>query len=538
MESGSNQLIPSPNKNQTIIKYSIILIFILAFGIRLYKINTHPLVAYPIKQYHCALFAQSYFYESQKHIEAPGKRSSIVYRKSRRIREPRIMEHLAYLGYQLIGEEQIWIPRLLSVLFWMFGGVLIYRLAITFFDHKGALFSLLFYFFLPFGINISQSFIPEALMTMFYIWSILMVFRYYQVPNKTNLIYAALISGVAILIKFIVIFPIFGGFIFLGIYKKGFKKFVFNVHTIQFFFISLIMGLVYYAYRLLFHYSLKGGLAQVYLPDLLFTSFFWKGWLQQISKVTGLIPFFLAILCFFKLRDRTVKALVLGMLSGYFFYGIIFIYTTATHDYYQIALFPIVVILLGQISKLVEGRVKIPFVQKKIGLSLVFSLLTLFIVVFSLVYNFYFLNHSTENKAKWPSILLCGNQFAYFSNNRIGPEIIAHAREIGEAVKHSTRTIILSGAYGIPLMYFGGFYGKSWPTMDDFWYNRLRGIPEPNATGRFNEYFGKVDPEYFIVHDKQLLDEQPGLKAFLKKRFTLIKEARDYMIFKIIKIKG
>jgi len=534
MEPESNQLIQSLSKKQSITTYSIILIFVLAFGIRLFRINTHPLVFHPIKQYRSALFARSYFYESQKHIEFWKKNPSLTYRKSRGIKEPRILEYLAFFGYKLTGEEQIWIPRLLSVVFWMLGGLLVYILVKKMFNQTGSLFSLLFYFFLPFGINISQSFIPEALMTLFYIWSILIIFRYYQVPNRRNLIYAALVSGVAILIKLIVVFPIFGGFVFLGIRKHGLKKFVFNSHTIQFFFMSLVMGVFYYVYHILFMSALRSDLIKDFIPRLLGTSFFWKGWIQQIGKVTGLIPFILGIFCFFTVKDKTVRVLFLGLLSGYFFYGIIFIYSTATHDYYQIAIFPIVIIMLGQIGKLIERRKKFKFFQKEFTLFPILFSFTILIVIFSLIYNFHFLNNSTENKSKWSSLLLCGNQFAYFSNNRIEPEIIVHAWEIGKAVEHSTKTIILSRAYGNPLMYYGNFYGKAWPTEDDFWHRRLRGIPKLNAAERFNKHFNKFNPHYFIVHEKWLLNEQPDLHEFLNNRFYKIKDTQDYVIFKIL----
>jgi len=277
MESGTDQLTQSISKRQSIITLLIILIFVLAFGIRLFRINAHPLVFQPIKQYQSAQIARSYFYESQKDINEQRKKSSAIYRRSRGIREPRIMEYLASFGYKIMGAEQIWIPRVLSVVFWMIGGLLVYLLVKKIFNQTGSVFSLLLYFFLPFGINISQSFMPEALMTLFYIWSILLIYRYYQEPGNRNLIYAALVSGVAILIKLIVVFPIFGGFVFLGIRKCGLKKFFYQAQIIQFFLITSIIGVGYYVYHFLFHSALKGGFVQVCIPDLLFTAFFRKG---------------------------------------------------------------------------------------------------------------------------------------------------------------------------------------------------------------------------------------------------------------------
>lgn len=531
MISGSNHLNQTRHKKQ--ITIIIIFIFILAFGIRLYRINDHPLVFHPIKQYHSALIARAIYLEFQKNIKSLEKNPPLAYRNAARFKEPKVIENLAVLGYKLSGGEHIWIPRLISVIFWIFSGLLIFLLVKMLFNSIGAIFSLLFYLFLPFGINISQSFIPEPLMTMFFIGSILMIVQYYNAPNNCNLIFAALVSGLAILIKFIVLFPIFGGFIFLGIQKKGLKKFLLNIHSYEFFLITFFSGILYYLYQVIFHSTLKGNLSSIVIPNLFFTSFFWKGWLQQIGKVTGLIPFFLSVFCFFTTRNQTIRALILGLFSGYFFYGIIFLYATATHDYYHMALFPIVIIMLGQIGKLIEKKFSTKFIKNICCPLPLFSLLIFVIIFFSLLYNFQFQNKSTEDKAKWLSYFLCGNQFAYFSNNRINAKIISNSLEIGEAVKHSTKTIILSNAYGKPLMYYGHFYGKAWPTGDDFWHRRLKGIPRLDASQYFDKYFKKFNPEYFIIHDKQLLERQPDLSEFLLRRFSKIKDTQDYIIFKI-----
>jgi hypothetical protein len=76
------------------------------------------------------------------------------------------------------------------------------------------------------------------------------------------------------------------------------------------------------------------------------------------------------------------------------------------------------------------------------------------------------------------------------------------------------------------------FFGKDWPTGDDFWYKRLRGIPEPNAAERFNNYLGKMSPEYFIIHDKWLLEEQSDLQELLNDRFFILRNIQDYLIYK------
>jgi hypothetical protein len=86
--------------------------------------------------------------------------------------------------------------------------------------------------------------------------------------------------------------------------------------------------------------------------------------------------------------------------------------------------------------------------------------------------------------------------------------------------------IILSRTYGKHHIYHGHFFGRNWPTGDDFWNRKLRGIPLLNAVKHFDKYFKKFNQDYFIIHEKWLLDERPDIYEFLKNRFVIINKPR------------
>src|SRR3982751_4367913 len=87
------------------------ILFIGAFCLRLYDLGQLPLGFNPPREYHGALLARG-FYEwwstgDLKTIPPDG------------IIEPPILEIVSSLAYLIVGGEHLWIPQLLSALFWM-----------------------------------------------------------------------------------------------------------------------------------------------------------------------------------------------------------------------------------------------------------------------------------------------------------------------------------------------------------------------------------------------------------------------------------
>jgi hypothetical protein len=107
------------------------------------------------------------------------------------------------------------------------------------------------------------------------------------------------------------------------------------------------------------------------------------------------------------------------------------------------------------------------------------------------------------------------------------------AEEIGERVNHSTKNLFLSSDYGRQLRYHGELAGYAWPLSSDFEFGRLAhgNRPEFNAEERFNAWFLRYSPEYFIVTDLREFEEQDDLRNFLTENFPIVVQNDDYLIF-------
>ena len=301
------------------------LLFLVSFAVRIYHINIPLLDFHPMRQYRAAIKARDIYFDSSESIPEWRKEISRLNSAFIHDREPLIMEHLAFISYCIVGEEKLWIPRIYSILFWLIGGIFIYIIIRTMTSADAALLSTALYLLFPFGILASRSFQPDPLMIMGMVIGLYLIVRYYKKPSLPRLLIAAIISALAIIIKFVSFFVIIGAFVALGLYTHGFRKFFFNPHKILFIIISVLPPAIYYLYGFFAMkdiYSLARG---DIIPSLLLKPLFWKGWLTQIGIVIGLgrtpgagrvigyMLFFLAVTGIFLIRDKLSRALIYGM---------------------------------------------------------------------------------------------------------------------------------------------------------------------------------------------------------------------------------
>jgi hypothetical protein len=197
---------------------------------------------------------------------------------------------------------------------------------------------------------------------------------------------------------------------------------------------------------------------------------------------------------------------MLGLWSGYIVYGLVFTYHIHTHVYYQLPFIPIVAISLGPLGALV-------------------------------------LNHLIQVDSRWYWHMILGGVFLLAILLNIGlylrerqelpdfGEEVRVAEEIGEAVAHSTRTLLLASHYGRPLQYHGRFSGEAWPTRGDMRAEKLIGESEVSIEDRFSSLRAELAPEYFVITDFQEFDAQTDLGGFLRANFPITVQTDDYIIF-------
>src|SRR5215216_2272 len=116
-------------------------LFALALGLRLYSIDQPPLDFHPTRQYRSALIARGYYFEALNTAPAWKKDLANLNKQQQGILEPPIMEVVTSFAYRILGGEYLWVPRLLSTLFWLNGGIFLYLIAKKLVSAGAAMFS-------------------------------------------------------------------------------------------------------------------------------------------------------------------------------------------------------------------------------------------------------------------------------------------------------------------------------------------------------------------------------------------------------------
>ncbi len=479
-------------------------LFVAALGIRLYHIDEPPLDFHATRQYRSLIIARGYYFDNSSSIPEWEKQVAHFSQQKQGILEPPIMEFLVSIGYRILGGEQLWLPRLLSSLFWLIGGGLLYLIGKKIADADVALFGTAFYLFLPFGIVASRSFQPDPLMVMLLLASVFAILRYHDAPSGSWLVIAAVVSALAFLVKPGSVFAIVGAFAALAVSRQGIRHAVLNRAFLVFAAITLAPTFLIYLYGISSRTFLINEAEKTLLPQLWVSGFFWRGWLNNIQGTIGFIPLIGALLGMLIFRRGLPRALMIGLWVGYAIFGLVLNYNLATHDYYQLQLIPIVGLSIGPIIALVMNHLNQihPQVHWRIA---AWSILAVALLL---------------------SLADARSRLA----NQDFQKKVSIEQEIGAQVNHTTKTIFLSSDYGVPLEYHGLLSGSAWPLASDLEWERLAGISVISARERFDTWFAKDSPEYFIVEDMREFEQQPDLKQFLSK-FPIVSENNDYLIF-------
>ncbi len=527
------------------LKFSIVfLIFIAAFAIRLYHINRPPLDFSPIRQYQNAHIIRGLYFEKNESISESRKNiAKLNMERMGFLLEPRIIENASLLGYKIMGGEHLWIPRALSSLFWVVGGFFLYLIARAISSPGIALFSIIFYLFLPYGILASRSIQPDPLMVMMMLFSIYRVMRYDENSSQANLVIAAIAAAIAVLIKPYCFFMIFGAFFSLAVLRRGFWKAIFHRDTLVFALIVIVPIVGYYVYGILSGVGFIGEHARgSFLPYLILYPTFWKGWLYMIRDVIGYIAFFLAIIGLFKVKEGRPKALLLGLWIGYFLFGLSATFLIHTHNYYTMPFIPITALSLGPIAAMAMNR-RTAVLSARLKIFILTFVVS--IIILGLGLNIIKLPSKSmlakyKNEFKIAAAFIGVNpEFAKFFSDDF-EERVKIAQEIGEHVGHSANTIFLDPYFGRVLAYYGEFSGSPWPTSESLYERGLIGTRLPdikddftheNITILYHGKFIKYSPDFFIITAFDEFDKQTDLKDFLKANFPIFAQSDDYMIF-------
>jgi len=502
-----------------------------AFLIRMYHINYPP--AYSTRPLRSMIIARGYYYQSLPSIPQWQKDIAVLNSKSQPQGEPTIIEHLAYYSYRLAGRENIVIPQIFSCIFWIVGAWFLYKIGIMLMRTRAAIFAAAFYLFVPFGIFTSRKFQPDVLMVMMMLISIYAQLRFFENGTVEWFLMAAVLTGLAILIKPMSIFLVLGAFIALSVNRWGWVRIILQKKFLNFIIIAVLVGCSYYIYGLLISGWLRVQIDQRIYPHLLATFPFWKGWLMMIGKGVGWIAFGGAIYGYLLARGR-MKVLLAGLGTGYVVYGLVFSYHIHTHVYYHLGLIPVVGLALGPVGERIIIRVcKFPAGRKWIMIIAAAVLLVGAGVVFS---NMRYerlrqIDVNLRNKLEMVSNFIGFDPHDAINIISDFGHAIKTMKEIGDRVNHSDKTIMLSLAYSKSLEYYGNIAGINWPQRADMLLEQMRGGRLIGAQERFEKLCSKIKPEYFIITSREEFNKQEDLKVLLNGKYPLLIENDDYLIY-------
>jgi hypothetical protein len=488
-------------------------IFLLALGLRLPYMDEPPRDFWTVRQYYVPMLARAMYWEELPELPKWQQELGWAHKQAFQGREPPVMEWLAMPIYRAIGHFAIWPLRLTPMLSWMVGGIFLFLIVRRIHSSRAALLSALFFLLLPYGVTASRSLQPDSMMVMGLLVAIWSMLNYNDRPDWGTWGLCVAASGSAILVKpGISQFAVSAVYLALSIERLGWKGTLRDLRTYLFYFGAALPAGLYLVVAILRGAGPVGHFGWNFQPHLVFTLYFWKGWLGILARMFGFPALALAACSLLGLRSRLATALLLGFGLGYLAQCFFTVAATPTHDYWHLQVVPLVAAGVGlSMDRLLSFASFHPWALAKQcaiwGLAVLWS--------------------ASSVRAIWDD--------AFKAKDMTYHEV---AKEIGAAVEHSTRTIILDHDKGYPLMYLANIYGTEWPVTLAMQFGEAVGNAADreslnlSARERFDQFYLGKGYEYFIVcRALDELDRQAGLRELLESRYPLSASGHRYMIF-------
>jgi 4-amino-4-deoxy-L-arabinose transferase-like glycosyltransferase len=415
--------------------------------------------------------------------------------------EPRIMEWMVSRGYQLAGKEDLRIPQLLSSIFWLVGGYFLYLIAYKTLSSDASVFALAFYLFLPFGVTVSMSFLPDILMIMLMLISIYLMLVYYQEPSMLKVLLAAFTASLAIFIKPLCVFVLFSLFISLEISRTGWRGVIRDKKFWIFVVSSLFLPIIYYFVYGVLIWGFVQGQAGLNRFGFLGQTIFWKAWFTMIWRTVGYLAIIGSLLSMLLLRTKLSQVLMAGLWLGYLLFGLVFNFKASSFDYYQLQLIPIVALSVAPVIAFLIFQLSQSCNLKSC------RIIILEILLLALLLGIY----QTRLRILDPD----------FDTDKI-----RIAQEVGDLVDHSTNTIFLASQSGKLLQYYGEISGSNWSDSINLALSNSQ-----RDTQDIDKWLQAHKSDYFIITDRNDYQYQPALRQYLTEKYPLLIQTDEYLIF-------
>jgi hypothetical protein len=481
------------------------ILLLVGFAVRMVNLYDPPLDFHPVRQLRSALIARGVYYDLNPAAD-PATRSQAAALVPVDVHEPPIYEEFMGLVYLVTGGERVWVARIFSSLFWLVGALALYAIARRFVSFWAAALGLAFYLFLPFSIVASRIFQPDPWMVMWILLAAWAMLRWSETPTWKWSVAAALLGGLAILVKVTAGFFVAGFMILLTVHTLGWKE-IFGRGALK----PWGMALLTLAPAVIYYLGLHSGRAAEYftyntleMMGMVLTSKFYAQWLALVNSLFGLTVV-LAALLGTVLASPRLRLLLVGLWLGYAAYGLTWPYQYTTHEYYHLSLValvglgivPLIESVLIQLNR--QGRV--------------WRLAAAVLLLAAIGYQ------------GW-----VGRSVLVAENHSLEPR---SWELVGQAIPKNESFVALTSDYGLRLSYYGwrsaAYY---WPAQADLEVARLRGQTRLDTLAFFKEMTqGK---NYFLVTALNDFDAQPELKTILTEHYPLFHQGSGFMVYDLV----
>lgn len=475
-------------------------LFLMAGLVRLYRLDAPGVLVE--REFVSAIFARHFYYEQVSPVAGWQQEVAAITKERQPVLEPPVTEYLVSLLYRATGGERLWVAHLLTSFFWLAGGLFFFKLGRMLLSTGAAFIATGCYLLSPLSILVGRSFQPDSLMMLLFLISLYGLVRHHRQPGAKGALLVGAITGLALLYRPLVLFTLLGAYLALAVYHRSWRG-LFAPHTLLFGAASLLLPLAYYGYGLVIAGFLRWKVDTSFLPELYLRRDYWEGWMALAADQIGLVILIGALLGVPTLRRGMPRALLVGLGVGYLAFGLVFTAHIYTHGYYHAQLLPIAALPFGSLAAGYLDNLR------RRELAALWWLPVLAVALIVLYFNFQTVRER-----------LGAQQY----------ESEALAREIGELVDHSTRTVFVARHYGMPLQYYGHFSGLSWPKADEpVLYGKAPARDQTIAERRAQLGY---EPDYFIITDyAQLSRYHADLKEYLEENCLLRFESDQYLIY-------
>ena len=160
--------------------------------------------------------------------------------------------------------------------------------------------------------------------------------RWHDEKNWKWTIIAGLLSGMAIFVKNVAVFPLLVAFALVILKTDGIKQAIKDPKVWTLAIITALPTVIYTINGLYFSKELDTTLDLRIIPSLWSSPAFYVRWINIIGNTVGFGSLLLALFGIFLSKPGRDRSLLLGTFLGYLIYGFVFPYHITTHTYYQL----------------------------------------------------------------------------------------------------------------------------------------------------------------------------------------------------------